>query len=81
MPVTGVGAGQAAQRQQARHEAQIGAREAGPNQLVHLIEAGEMVQCLGRGVADPDSGQAEGNFGEGNEVKMVPYRCGFSVVQ
>ena len=46
-PVTGVGAGQAAQRHQPRHEAQIGVRFAGPDQLVHLVGQGEVVPRLG----------------------------------
>ena len=40
-PVAGVGAGQAAQRQQPRHETEIGVRFAGPDQLVDLIGEGE----------------------------------------
>ena len=31
-----------------RHETQVGVRFAGPDKLVHLIEAGEVVQRLGR---------------------------------
>ena len=36
-PVAGVGAGKGAQRQQPRHEAEIGVRFAGPDKLVHLV--------------------------------------------
>ena len=46
--VSGVGAGQAAQCQQPRHESQIGVRFAGPDKLIHLIGLGEVVPCLGR---------------------------------
>ena len=52
MPVAGVGAGQGAQRHHPGHETQVGVRFAGPDKLVHLIEAGEVVQRLGRGFAD-----------------------------
>ncbi len=50
--VAGVGAGQAAQRQQPRHEAEIGVRFAAPDKLVHLIGLGEVVQRLGRCFAE-----------------------------
>ena len=40
--------GQAAQRHQPRHETEIGVRFAGPDKLVDLIEAGEVVSGLGR---------------------------------
>ena len=46
--VAGVGAGQAAQHQQPRHETEIGVRFAGRNKQVHLIGLGEVVACLGR---------------------------------
>ena len=46
-PAAGVGAGQGAERHQPRHEAEIGVRFAGPDQLVHLIEAGEVAPRLG----------------------------------
>ena len=52
MPVAGVGAGQAAQHHHPRHEAEIRVRFAGRNKLIHLIEAGEVVNRLGRGVAE-----------------------------
>ena len=48
MPVTGIGAGQAAQRQQPRHEAEIGVCFTGPDKLAHLIESCEVVAGLGR---------------------------------
>ena len=41
--VAGVGAGQRAQRHRARHETEIGVRFAGLDQLIHLIEAGEVL--------------------------------------
>ena len=47
MPVSGIGAGQGAERQQPRHEAEIGVRFAGPDKLVHLIGLGEVVDRLG----------------------------------
>ena len=50
--VAGVGAGQAAQRHQPRHEAESGVRFAGRDKLVHLVGLGEVVERLGRGVAD-----------------------------
>ena len=51
-PAAEVGAGQGAERHQPRHEAKIGVRFAGPDQLVHLIEAGEVAPRLGRGLAE-----------------------------
>ena len=48
-PVAGVGAGQGAKRHQPRHKAPVGVRFAGTDKLVHLIEAGEVVQRLRRG--------------------------------
>ena len=51
-PVAGISAGQAAQRQQPCHEAQIGVRFTGPNKLVHLVGLGEVVPRLGRGFAE-----------------------------
>ena len=50
MPVARIGAGQGTQRHHPRHEAEIGGRFAGPDQLVHLIGLGEMVPRLGRGL-------------------------------
>ena len=35
-----------------RHEIPVGVRFAGRNKLIHLIEAGEVVQRLGRGFTD-----------------------------
>ena len=46
-PAARVGAGQGTQCHQPRHEAEIGVRFAGPDQLVHLIEAGEVAPRLG----------------------------------
>ena len=40
VPVARIGAGQGAERHRPRHEAQIGGRFAGRNQLVHLIGLG-----------------------------------------
>ena len=51
-PVAGVGARQAAQRHQPRHEAYVGIVFAGLNQLVHLVEAGEVVSRLGGGLLE-----------------------------
>ena len=51
-PVAGVGAGQATQRHQPRHEAHVGVRFAGRNKLVHLVGLGEVVPRLGRGGVD-----------------------------
>ena len=48
--VAGVGAGQGAQHQHPRHEAEIGVRFAGRNKQVHLIGLGEVVPRLGRGL-------------------------------
>ena len=64
-PVAGVGAGQAAQHHQPRHEAWIGVRFAGLDKLVYLIGHGERVPRLGRGFADRlhRSVQAGENFG------------------
>ena len=39
-------------RHHSRHEAPVRVRFAGPDKLVHLVEAGEVVERLGRGVAD-----------------------------
>ena len=41
--VAGIGAGQAAQRHQPVHECELRVRFTGPNKLVDLIEAGEVV--------------------------------------
>ena len=50
--VAGVAPGQRAQRHRAAHETEIGVRFAGRDKLVHLVGLGEVVACLGRGVAD-----------------------------
>ena len=52
VPVAGVSARQGTQHQKPRHEAEVRVRFAGPDQLVHLIGLGEVVQRLGRGAAD-----------------------------
>ena len=52
LPVARVGAGQAAQRQQPRHEAEIGVYFAGSDKLVHLVSLGEVPLCRWRGPAD-----------------------------
>ena len=79
-PVAGVGAGQAAQRHHPRHEAQIGVRFAGSDKLVHLIEAGEVVQRLGRGSAQsfPRAGQIDQGFGNGNQLAALTLHGLFS---
>ena len=66
----GVGARQAAQRHHPRHETQIGIRFAGPDKLIHLVEAGVMVQRLGRGFADRFHRPIEAaeDFPDGNQV-------------
>ena len=46
--VAGVGAGQGTQHHQTRHETRIGSHFTGLDELVRLIEAGEVVQRLGR---------------------------------
>ena len=51
-PVSGVAAGQGAERHRSRHEAPVGVRFAGVDKQVHLIGLGERVPRLGRGVAD-----------------------------
>ena len=70
IPIAGVGAGQAAQRHHPCHEAQVRVRFAGRNKLVHLIEAGEVVQRLGRGFADRFHRPIEAaeDFPDGNQV-------------
>ena len=69
MPVAGVGAGQGAERHHPRHEAEIGGRFAGPDKLIHLVEAGEVVQRLGRGFADclHRAGEIGDDFTDGNQ--------------
>ena len=51
-PVAWVGSGQGAQRHHPRHEASLGVRFAGPDELAHLIGNGEASPRLGRGFAD-----------------------------
>ena len=49
--VSWIGARQAAQREQPRHEPDISLRLARADELRHLVEAGEVVPRLGRGGA------------------------------
>ena len=49
-PVAGVAAGQGTQRQQSCHKAHVGVGFAGLYEPVHLIEAGEVVHLLWRGL-------------------------------
>ena len=44
--------GPIAKRHQPRHEAESGVCFAGPDKLVHLVEAGEVVYRLGRGFVE-----------------------------
>ena len=69
-PVAGVGAGQAAQRHQPRHETHVGVLFAGLDQLVHLIQAREVVPRLGRGFVErPDRpAQIGQGFTDGNQL-------------
>ena len=73
MPVAGVASRQGAQRHHPRHETQIGVRFASPDQLVHLIEAGEVVPRLGRGFADrlDRTGQIGQGSGNGNQLAAL----------
>ena len=48
-PLLWVGARQAAQREQPRHEPEIGLRFAGLDELIDLVQCGEVVSCLERG--------------------------------
>ena len=67
--VAGVGAGQAAQRQQPRHEAEIGVRLASRDQLVHLIEAGEAPpRRWGFAERLDRAGQIGDDFSDGNQA-------------
>ena len=54
-----------------------GFRFAGRNQLVHLVEAGEVVQRLGRGVAEHlhRSTQAAERFPDGNQPVSFYAAC------
>ena len=65
--------GRRAQRHQPRHEAEIGVRFAGRNKLVHLVEAGEVVQRLRRGVADRlhRPVQTRYDFRNGNQAAVL----------
>ena len=68
--VAGVGARQAAQCEQPRHEAKIGVGFARLNELVDLVETGEVVQRLGHGWRQGATvGQRDrpGDIAEGNE--------------
>ena len=55
-PIAGVGARQAAQRHQPRHESHVGFRFASLDKLVRLIEACEVMQRLGQGGGGPGQG-------------------------
>ena len=68
--VAGISTGQAAQRHQPRHETEIGICFASPDKLVHLIGAGEVVQCLRRGFAKrfPRAVQTRKDFPDGNQA-------------
>ena len=72
-PVAGVGAGQAAQRHQPSHEAQIRVRFAGPCELVYLIEAGEMLLCRLRHSAERlgRAGQIGDDFTDRNQLAAL----------
>ena len=81
VPVSGVGARQAAQRQQPCHEPQISVRFAGPDKLVHLIEAGEVAPRLGWRLPERRYRpvQAGEDFSSGNQViPFTPYSLSFS---
>ena len=67
--LSGVGAGQATQRHQPHHEAKIGVRFAGLDQLVHLIGLGEVMPRLGRGFVEflYGSTRAGEGFPNGNQ--------------
>ena len=52
IPVAGIGAGQGTQHHQPRHETRVGVGQGGSHELIHLIEAGEVVPRLGRGFAE-----------------------------
>ena len=77
MLVAGVGAGQAAQRHQPRHETEIGGRFAGRDKLVHLVGLGEVVERLGRGVADRlhRAVQIGDDFTDRNQPRRVDAAC------
>ena len=73
--------GQAAQRQQPRHEAQIGVRFTGPDKLVHLIGLSEVMPSLGRGleVFLHRPIQAAEDFTDGNQpVSLTRHGLSFS---
>ena len=69
-PVAGVGAGQTAQGHHPRHEAEIGVRFAGRDELVHLIGKSEAPPRLGRGFAErlDRAGQIGQGFGNRNQL-------------
>ncbi len=70
VPVAGVGARQGAQRHHSRHETESGVCFAGRDKLVYLIESGEVVERLRRGVADRlhRTAQAADDFTYGNQI-------------
>ena len=71
-PVPWIGARQAAQREQTRQEPDISLHLARADELRHLVEAGEVVERLGRGGAGCQDAPAwklyrPGHVAEGNE--------------
>ena len=78
--LAGVGARQTAQREQSRHETEIGVCLARADELRHLVEHGEVVPCLERGEAggqDATAGQFDtsGHFTERHEPADRSRRC------
>ena len=67
----GIGAWQRTQREQPRHEPEIGVCLARANELVDLVETGEVVPRLGSTIAERfhrDTRQVNGNVADGNEL-------------
>ena len=59
-------------RHQPRHESEIGVRFAGRDKLVHLIGAGEVALCRGRGYERlGGTGQVGQGFGNGNQLAAL----------
>ena len=72
--IAGVGAGQGAQRQQPRHEAEIGVRFAGRDQLVHLIGLGETpLRRAVRAERLDGAGQIGQGIGDGNQLAALTH--------
>ena len=80
--VAGVASRQGAERHCAAHETKIGVRFAGPDQLVHLIEAGESPLRRWWGFAERLDRpiQAGENFGGGNQAVLFTLHGSFSHV-